>query len=126
MKLVELFLLEKTLQDVLNSITEVEVDGKMQNPKEHDDMMVMAGKLDPFHILAYVTGSRAVPAGGWPSRPRIEFDHNQLKEERGSYPRTSTCALRLTIPITPTNQNLEGFVFVMAYSMAHGGTFSDI
>ena len=82
----------------------------------------MLKKMKPYHVLSFATGATAIPAGGWPSRPRIYFKHDSAT----SYVKASTCALKLVIPVTTTNMCLTNFLFVMAYSLAHGATFSDI
>lgn len=102
---------------------DIQIDGKSQRVSDHTDMVNnMAGRLRPYHVLAYATGAKAAPVVGWPSKPKILFDHSANM----SYVKAGTCALRMTIPVTETNLNLRSFLLVMGISMAHGATFSDI
>lgn len=114
-----MIVLDKQL--AINMSEEISVDGKTEVLAHHEYMLETMNKLRPHHLLSFATGATSQPGSGWPSKPGIEFDHaaNQM-----SFPRSNTCGLTLTIPVSETNANLLGFFFTMAYSLCHGGMFS--
>jgi hypothetical protein len=98
------------------------IDGKEQDAADHPHLLTTIAKLQPQHVLAFGTGSTVIPGCGWPTRPTINFTH----QPTSSYIYSSTCALKIFLPITKGNLSLNSFMFAMAYSLCHGGIFSDI
>lgn len=116
------FLIDKTLQECLNHLDPLTIDGKRQNVKDHSVMVQCSSKLRPHHLLSYATGCIATPGSGWHTKPTIQFKHSS----DSSYLSASTCALRMDIPITESNLDLNSFLFVATFSLVHGATFSTI
>lgn len=105
----------------LNEIAEVKIDGVSQKPAEHEELVKLAEKLKPHHILQYATGAAGMPGSGFGVKPTITFN---APDDGDSYIHTSTCACRLSLPVTNTTKDMNGFIFVMLVSLSHGATFS--
>ena len=96
------------------------MDRITQTLKDHPDMLKLAEKLKPHHIMQFATGATSIPGCGFGNKPTINF----IKNSDDSYLQTSTCSCRLSIPVTETTKDLNGFIFVVLVSLSHGGTFT--
>lgn len=117
------YIVDGTLMENLEGMqTGISVDGKLQQMTEHTELLNIAAKLKPHHLLQFSTGASGLPGSGFGKKPSINFTHTS----KDSYIKTSTCDCSLTIPVTNTTKNLHSFIFVMLVSLSHGGTFSTI
>jgi hypothetical protein len=99
------FAVDDSFYKTICSLNEVTLDGKEHKISDHTMLLQTSRKLKPVHFLIFSTGASSVPRCGWPVKPQIVFDHSASCSLISS----STCALKTTIPITSSSENMESF-----------------
>jgi hypothetical protein len=77
-------------------------------------------------VLRFATGSDAIPAGGFPERPSVYFDHSSSAV--GRLPTANTCSCRLTFPVSPglSGENEETAINIFKMAIVEGQTFGNV
>ena len=55
-------------------------------------------------FLIWLSGLGTEPATGWPATPTVAFNHD-CRTACGCFPKTSTCALTMTLPVHFQDEN---------------------
>lgn len=116
------YLTDGSLEEALRMAATFEIDGKQQKISDHTNLLACISKMKPKNMLQYITGAECEPGTGWPKRPSIEFEH----KSQSSYPKVSTCALTITLPITKSNEDPNVSLFVFSTALIEGGHFTTV
>jgi len=77
-------------------------------------------------VLRFATGADAIPAGGFPDRPAIDFDHSSSAV--GRLPTANTCACTLTFPVWSglSGEDEEAALKIFTTAIVEGQTFGNV